>query len=227
MSVLIIKNIANEGPGTIEEYLLSERRSCSTVDMHKGEVPPPLKDFEHVVVLGGPMAVYDMHRYPFLKDEAKLIEQAIKAEKHVLGVCLGAQMIAHVLGARVYAGSQKEIGWSEVNLTPEGKEDKLMATLSADGGGRAKVFQLHGDTFDLPSETVRLASSEPFPNQAFRYADRIYALQFHIEVTPGVVFGWLRQEIGIDLNAVDAESNRIYRPYRTRAMNFYRGFFKI
>jgi GMP synthase-like glutamine amidotransferase len=135
-------------------------------------------------------------------------------------------MVAHALGARVYAGGQKEIGWYEVTLTGDGMRDPCVSQLAYDGRKSAQVFQWHGDTFDLPAGAVRLASSDLYPNQAFRYSDRVYALQFHIEVSPVIVFDWLKDEKGVDLNSVNAESNRIYDPYRMRAMNFYRGFFR-
>ncbi len=226
MSVLIIKNIASEGPGTIEDYLRAERRSYSIVDLNKKENAPEVTDFTHVVIMGGPMAVYEMDRHPYLKTEMKIIESAISLNKRVLGVCLGAQMVAHALGARVYAGGRKEIGWYEVTLTAEGMKDPLMSKLALNGKQTAQVFQWHGDTFDLPLGAARLGSSDLYPNQAFRYADRVYALQFHIEVTPVIVHGWLKGEKGIDLARLHAESNRIYEPYRLRAVNFYHEFFK-
>jgi len=225
MNVLIIKNIATEGPGTIEEYLRKGRCSYSIVDLRKGDVAPEVNGFSHVVIMGGPMAVYEMDQYPFLKEEATLIQQAIKENKAVLGVCLGAQMVAHALGAKVYAGGHKEIGWFEVAITPEGMADPVLSSLALEGRRSAQVFQWHGDTFDLPEGAVRLASSDMFPNQAFRYADRVYALQFHIEVTPDIVFGWLEHEKDVNLNSVQAESKRIYDAYRVRAMNFYQQFF--
>lgn len=226
MNILIIKNIASEGPGTIEEYLRAEKLPYSIIDLKKGETAPHISTVTHLVIMGGPMAVYEMEQYPFLENETLLIESAIKANKHVLGVCLGAQMVAHALGARVYAGGQKEIGWYEVTLTGDGMRDPCVSQLAYDGRKSAQVFQWHGDTFDLPAGAVRLASSDLYPNQAFRYSDRVYALQFHIEVSPVIVFDWLKDEKGVDLNSVNAESNRIYDPYRMRAMNFYRGFFR-
>ena len=226
MNVLVIKNIVSEGPGTIEEHLRAEKRPYSIISLKKGEDAPSISTFTHLVIMGGPMAVYEMEQYAFLKDEALLIEKAVKANKHVLGVCLGAQMVAHALGARVYAGGQKEIGWYEVALTDDGMRDPCVSQLAYDGKKSAQVFQWHGDTFDLPAGAVRLASSGLYPNQAFRYSDRVYALQFHIEVTPVIVLDWLKNEKGIDLNKVRGESARIYDPYRIRAMNFYKGFFK-
>ncbi len=225
MNVLIIKNIASEGPGTIEDFLRANKHPHSIVDLNKGESAPSLEGFTHVVIMGGPMAVYEMDRHPWLRDEAKLIEQAIKEQKHVLGICLGAQMVAHVLGAKVYAGGAKEIGWHQVAITPQGMKDGLMGQLAVNGSTSADVFQWHGDTFDLPAGSVLLASSNLFPNQAFRYADRVYALQFHVEVTPAIVLDWLKGEQGIDLNGVKTESNRLYNPYRLRAVNFYQRFF--
>ncbi len=226
MHVLIIKNVFAEGPGTIAEYLAAEKIPYSTCELSVGDVLPKLDSFTHLLVMGGPMAVYEMQQYPYLANEAQFIEAAIKAKKHVLGVCLGAQMVAHVLGGRVYAGTAKEIGWYEVELTPDGISDPVMSALAVSGRDVAQVFQWHGDTFDLPQGAVRLASSELFPNQAFRYADRVYALQFHIEVTPAIVHGWLAHEPGIDVASIHAESERIFSAYHERAMKFYRGFFR-
>lgn len=225
MNVLIVKNCSGEGPGTIADHLLGRGIPASIIDLEAGGALPDPDRFTHLVVLGGPMAVYEMDRTPYLADEAVLIEKALKANVHILGVCLGAQLLAHVLGARVYPGGEKEIGWSEVALTDEGMADPCMAALAAAGGRTAQVFQMHGDTFDLPTGAVRLASSPIYPNQAFRHDDRTYALQFHIEVTPAIVHGWLRNEQGIDLPVVDKRSQEIFQTYLSRANGFYRGFF--
>ena len=225
MDVLVIKNVSNEGPGTIEDHLRIGNIPCTIIDLDQGQPLPDILSYSHVVIMGGPMAVYEMARTPYLRDEARLIEKAIKTGKHLLGVCLGAQMLAHVLGSRVYPGSAKEIGWYDVSLTDDGMMDRCMAELAVDSRKTAQVFQWHGDTFDLPTGAIRLASSELFPEQAFRYADRVYALQFHIEITPGIVGGWLRNEQGIDFSLIDERSQVIYGPYRKRAEGFYRAFF--
>jgi GMP synthase (glutamine-hydrolysing) len=224
-NVLIIKNIAMEGPGTIEEYLRSGGHAYAIVDLHRGDAAPDLDPFSHVVVMGGPMAVYEMEQHPFLKQEAKLLHDALSSNKAVLGVCLGAQMLAHVLGARVYPGGTKEVGWLRVSLTSEGMKDRVMSALAIDGTNNAEVFQWHGDTFDLPYGAVRLASSDLFVNQAFRYSDRVYALQFHIEVTPVIVADWLKDEKTVDTAGLDADSRRLYVSYRERANGFYRALF--
>ena len=225
MNVLIIKNVSVEGPGTIEDHLRAGYIPCTIIDLERGHSLPAIDIYTHLVIMGGPMAVYEMDRTPYLKDEALFIEKAVQARKHVLGVCLGAQMLAHVLGARVFAGGAKEIGWYDVTLTEEGMRDGCMAELAVDSRRIAQVFQWHGDTFDLPLGAVRLASSALYPNQAFRYGDHVYALQFHIEVTPGIVGRWLKSEKGIDLPLIDKRTQEIYGPYRKRAEGFYRRFF--
>jgi GMP synthase (glutamine-hydrolysing) len=225
VSVLIVKNVVVEGPGTIEDHLRAANIPFTLIDLEQGQALPDIQAYSHLVIMGGPMAVYEMDRTSYLRDEALLIEKAIKADRHVLGVCLGAQMLAHVLGARVYPGSTKEIGWYDVTLTEEGMHDPCMAELAMAGTSVAQVFQWHGDTFDLPAGAVRLASSGLYSNQAFRYSDRVYALQFHIEVTPGIVHGWLKNEKGVDFPLIDTRSKEIHGPYLARAEGFYRRFF--
>ncbi len=226
MNVLILKNTLSEGPGSIESYLLQEKLPSRIIELHAGEELPDLSSFTHLVVLGGPMAVYEMARYPYLVREAAFLEQAIKADKPVLGVCLGAQMLAHVLGGRVYPGGRKEIGWDEVAITGEGMKDPLLSALAVGGKAVAQVFQWHGDTFDLPRGAVRLASSSLYPNQAFRYPGRVYALQFHVEVTPAIVREWLIHEPGIDLQEITERSELIFPLYHRRAQDLYREFFQ-
>lgn len=226
MRVLIIKNIDMEGPGTIEDYLRVLRVPYTVFNISTERDVPDLNNFSHLVIMGGPMAVYEMDRYAFLRDEAILIERAIKSGLHILGICLGAQMIAHVLGARVYPGKTKEIGWYEVSLTEEGMRDQVMSQLSA-GDNKAMVFQWHGDTFDIPAGAVRLALSEIFENQAFRFSKGIYALQFHIEVTPQIIKEWFRDDRSLDLDKTIAETERHFQTYHRRAKNFYSGFFTL
>lgn len=226
MNVLILKNTLSEGPGSIDGFLRQEKLPNRVIETHAGEELPGLSSFSHLVVLGGPMAVYEMPQYPFLVREAAFLEQAIKANKPVLGICLGAQMIAHVLGGRVYRGIGKEVGWDEVSLTGEGIKDPLLSALAVNGKAVAQVFQWHGDTFDLPRGAVLLASSALYPNQAFRYSGRVYALQFHVEVTPAIVREWLAHEQGVDLQKITELSERIFPFYHRRAQGLYREFFR-
>lgn len=227
VNVLIIKNISTEGPGTIGDHLLDNGIPSTTIDLSIGQRLPETHEYTHLLVMGGPMAVYEMDRFSYLADEARFLEQAIRQQKHILGVCLGSQLLAHVLGARVYPGGQKEIGWYEVSMTDEATTDPFMSGLALPGKNAAQVFQWHGDTFDLPAGATRLASSELYPNQAFRHGRGVYGLQFHVEVTPAIVHGWLEGEKGIDLASLDAESNRLYIPYRERASASYSRFFSM
>jgi len=184
MNVLIVKNVSSEGPGTIEDHLRREQIPYSIIDLEAGESSPRLEAYTHLIILGGPMAVYEMHLYRHLAAEAGMIRSAIDLNKHVLGVCLGAQMLAHVLGAKVYPGPAKEIGWHEAALSDEGMADPLVSALALPDRNAAQVFQLHGDTFDLPEGAVPLARSEGCANQAFQVGRSVIGLQFHLETTP-------------------------------------------
>jgi GMP synthase-like glutamine amidotransferase len=135
--------------------------------------------------MGGPMNVYEDKKYPFLREESNFLKQAIDDGVPVLGICLGAQMIARACGASVVKASQKEVGWSKVFLTDMGKEDMLFRGLSE----TLPVFQWHEDTFELPVGGQLLATSTTCPHQSFRYSNA-YGLQFHVEVTPQIISAW-------------------------------------
>jgi GMP synthase (glutamine-hydrolysing) len=134
------------------------------------------------------MSVNDTHRHSHLTTELKLIEQAMKRDLPVAGICLGAQLIAKTLGATVYANQEKEIGWYDVTPTPEAERDPLLAQFR----GTEKIFQWHGDTFDIPRTAVHLAFSPLCASQAFRYGASVYGLQFHLEVDEPMINRWLR-----------------------------------
>ncbi len=145
-----------------------------------------------LVVLGGPIGAYEEEVYPFLRDELRLIGQRLAADLPTLGICLGAQLMARALGARVYPGSRKEIGWSPLTLTPEGARSCLRYVAPE----KTKVLHWHGDTFDLPEDTVRLASTEICANQAFALGKKILALQFHAEPLAKNLERWLIANTG-------------------------------
>ena len=136
------------------------------------------------VILGGPIGVYESSDYPFLQQEIDLLKVRLDKNLPTLGICLGAQLIAHALGAKVYAGHQKEIGWSKLNITPV--EKNPLTALD-----NTEVLHWHGDTFDLPQQAELLASSDIYPHQAFRIGDNILALQFHAEVSSENLEKWL------------------------------------
>jgi GMP synthase (glutamine-hydrolysing) len=224
MAVLIVKNISIEGPGTIEEDI-----AYKIIELGSGELIPPLENFDTIVVLGGPMGIYDMDKYPQLMIQSRIIREAINRDMKVIGICLGSQMIAHCLGSEVYPGPEKEIGWHHVELTGEGLKDPLMRKLAihpriGDFWRRFKVFQWHGDTFDLPPNALLLASSNLYKNQAFRYGDKVYGFQFHIEVTTDMLLEWFKDMH--DIRQLIEETEKIYDEYVGRAMNFYKVFFR-
>ncbi len=184
--VLVLQHVRCETLGTIADALDAVGISARYVRAFEGEpVPNGMGDAAGLVVMGGPMGVYDHPRYPFLLDEMRLVERALRDEKPVLGVCLGSQLLAAVLGAEVKKGNQKEIGWYPVRLTGEAASDPLWAGVASP----FVAFHWHGDVFELPHGAVALACSELTQYQAFRYGRNAYAFLFHMEVTKEGVAG--------------------------------------
>jgi GMP synthase-like glutamine amidotransferase len=166
-----------------------------TTALYKKEPLPSTADLDVLIVMGGPMSIHDEMEYPWLLPEKELIGAAIREGKKVLGICLGAQLIAAVCGARVYPNSQKEIGfwpvrWVNPAFTVTGR--KRSSTVSE--GFEEMVFHWHGETFDLPVGAVLLASTEVCVNQAFSLGDRVLGIQFHPEVTAEIIRGMVAQE---------------------------------
>lgn len=164
----------------MEPYLLEQGHQLSATHLYLGQALPPLDTLDWLIVMGGPMGVYDEAVHPWLVEEKKYIRQAIDSGKIVLGICLGAQLIADVLGAKVSKNRYREIGWFPVKRTAESKSS-LFGKVFPES---MSVFHWHGDTFDIPAGAVLLASSEACRNQAFSIDDRIVGLQFHLETTP-------------------------------------------
>lgn len=175
--------------GVLSELLTSHNVSYRYVKLYEGESSPSLQGFDGVILLGGPMNVYEEDDYPFLKSENSFVKEALKRRMPTLGICLGAQLIVKAADAKVYRGDRKEIGWFEVSLTAEGVRDRVFRGV----GERFTVFQWHGDTFDIPLGGVRLAGSALFPNQAFSIGGFCYALQFHLEVTHRMIQEWVKR----------------------------------
>ena len=180
MQIHALYHVPFEGLGHIGQWIKARGHHLTESRLFQGDSLPDAKDYDRLIVMGGPMNIYEHERYPWLVDEKACINQGIDAGKSVLGVCLGAQLIADVLGSRVYAGPEKEIGWFPVELTEAGRRHPVLQGLARE----FVVFHWHGDTFDLPAGSVRLASSAVCDNQAFLYGDRVLGLQFHLESTP-------------------------------------------
>jgi GMP synthase (glutamine-hydrolysing) len=179
-TILVVQHVACETLGTIELALRTQGLSHRYIRVYQGEeVPSSLGDAAGLIVMGGPMSVYDHGRLPHLVQEMRLVESALELGRPVLGVCLGSQLLAHVLGAKVYPGPAKEIGWHPVTLLPSAKQDATWAAAPA----RFVGFHWHGDVFDAPAGATPLASSEMTACQAFRFGNSAYGILFHMEVT--------------------------------------------
>ena len=170
-----LQHVPFEGLGIIEKWAIENDFTLSCTRLYAGEKLPAVETFDWLVVMGGPMGIYDYDEHPWLVAEKEFIKQAIDANKTVLGICLGAQLMADVLGAKVYPGPEKEIGWFPIQRS-EGSPNLLPEELT--------VFHWHGDTFEIPEGAIRLASSDACENQGFIYNHRAVGLQFHMETTP-------------------------------------------
>jgi GMP synthase-like glutamine amidotransferase len=181
MRLAVLQHVPFEGPAAIADWAASRGVPVSIVRLYESEALPELSVFDMLAVMGGPMSVNDGAQYPWLGPELTLLREAIGASKAVLGVCLGAQMIAKALGARVYPAKQKEIGWFPV--------ERIAAKHTLFDGIPASfmAFHWHGETFDLPAGARGLAKTAAAPNQAFAAGSRVLGLQFHMEATPASV----------------------------------------
>jgi GMP synthase (glutamine-hydrolysing) len=186
MRVLVLQHIACEHPGVFSEVMRERGAEAAPVELDRGEPLPDWREFDAVLAMGGPMGADDDADHPWLDAEKRLVREAVEGGRPFLGVCLGVQLLAAALGARVYEAERAEVGLLPVELTAEGRDDPLFAGLD----DRLISLQWHGDTFDLPSDAVRLAQSPPVPNQAFRAGERAYGVQFHLEVTGDMAREW-------------------------------------
>ena len=179
-----------EDLGCIAPWLAARGHQVSGTRLYAGETPPDSAAFDALVVMGGPMNIYEYDRYPWLRGEKRLIRAAVDAGKRVLGVCLGAPVLADVLGGPVTRNADSEIGWFPLSLTASGRESALFADLPQSFTG----FHWHGDTYALPPGAVCLATSEGCAQQAFALGSRVLGLQFHLEVTRANAEEWFRHE---------------------------------
>jgi GMP synthase-like glutamine amidotransferase len=176
MRVHVFQHVKSEGVGSMKEWFHNQGAVIKTTRVDLYQALPDINDIDWLIVMGGPMSVYEEDKFSWLKPEKQFIRQAIENNKHVLGICLGGQLIASAMGAKVYANSQQEIGWFPIIKTHD-----IASWLSSD----STLLCWHGDCFDLPEAAISFATSEITRHQGFCLGPRIWALQFHIEAKQG------------------------------------------
>jgi GMP synthase-like glutamine amidotransferase len=185
MRLHCLMHVPFEGPARIADWAEARGHSLAFSHLFAGDALPDVDLFDRLIVMGGPMGVVDIERYPWLEAEKRCIANAVAAGRSLVGICLGAQLIAEALGARVTPNPEKEIGWFPIRLTAEARQHPLCQGLPSE----QQVLHWHGDTFSLPPGAVRLAESDACVNQGFLARERILGLQFHLEITPASVEG--------------------------------------
>ncbi len=222
---VVLQHVAHEGPGLIADELGRAGQAFEVVRLDLGERLPEAGSFAGLVAMGGPMGVHDDDLHPWLSAERDLMAATATSGTPVLGVCLGAQQLAMALGAEVTTGAEPEIGLGRVELTGAGRQDPV--TGPEYGGLSATAVPCvhwHQDTFSLPEGAVHLAATRAFPHQAFRWGDRAYGLQFHVEVDRGLASAWephLPAGITLDPNLlaeVETVGHRLLRRFLQRAV---------
>lgn len=189
--IIVFQHVAHKILGTLNPTLKNNGLNMRYINFDRTpDESPDLQKYNGLIILGGHMGVYEAEKYTHIKTELGLIEEALKKDIPILGICLGAQLLAHVLGSDVRKSPQKEIGWCDVNMTLAGMDDPLFSHFEK----REKIFQLHGDTFDIPKSAIQLASSEICNAQAFKYNEKAYGIQFHLEVDQAMIWRWLESE---------------------------------
>ena len=200
MRFLVLQHLDIEPPAVIADCLLGAGHMLETVHIYQNNtIPDILKGYAGLIIMGGPMSAND--GLPFIRQEIALSQQAIAQDMPVLGICLGAQLLAKAAGAEIVPSPERELGWYPLRTTPDGETDALFSSLPAAG---LDVFQWHGETFSLPRNATLLASCPKVPNQAFRLGIRQYGLQFHVEVDEAIIGKWITagdsecQHLGMD-----------------------------
>jgi GMP synthase (glutamine-hydrolysing) len=221
-TVCVIQHVECETLGIIGDALKAEDITVRTIrTFERQPIPKKMSEATGLVIMGGPMGVYEQDRYPFLQQEIRLIQHALEEEKPVLGICLGSQLLAAALGAKVTKGKQKEIGWFPVTLTEAAKSDPLWAGVKP----TFMAYHWHGDIFELPPGATSLASSELTEYQAFRYGSFAYGLLFHMEITERIIQDMVEgfrdelQAAGVDGNAIIGKASK-YLPRLQRIGGF-------
>jgi GMP synthase (glutamine-hydrolysing) len=229
--LMVFQHVAAEPLGTLHARIRARGHRIRFHNFQRHpDAQPNTERYHGLIVLGGPMNVMDQHQHPHLKTELLAIESALRKGIPVLGICLGAQLLAHVLGAPVQRHRQQEIGWYDLATTDAGRDDGVLGHL----GETSPVFQWHGCTYDLPSGAVQLARTDTCEQQAFRFGSNAYGFQFHMEADEAMIDRWLRlpayrdelAAAGIDrdeqsIRAATAEQMNRMRPLAEATFNHF------
>jgi GMP synthase (glutamine-hydrolysing) len=229
--LLVFQHVAAEPLGTLDRLIRRRGHRIKFVNFERHPDAEPCVDrYRGLVVLGGPMNVDEQEHRPHLKTELRAIEAALKADKPVLGICLGAQLLAHVLGAPVTRHRQPEIGWYDVAATDAGRDDPVLGAI----GASRPIFQWHSYTFEVPRDAEHLARSGTCENQAFRYGRNAYGFQFHLEADRPLIERWLgmpryrdemlaagtgqddaaiRARTALEIEAMQATAEAVFNPF--------------
>ena len=232
--LLVFQHVAFEILGTLNPLLKKSGFRIRYVNFERDpDAVPNVDGYHGLVVLGGPMNVDQVEVHPHLAAEVSAIRQAIERDIPVLGICLGAQLIARALGAPVTVNPEKEIGWYDVAVSDAGREDPLFAHFA----DTEKIFQWHGDTFAIPAGATHLASTPSCRHQAFRHGDKVYGFQFHMEVDEPLIERWLtvpvhQEEIRasdgrIEPDRIRAETDTHIRSLKRLARRTFEGFIRL
>lgn len=181
MKISYIQHVEFEGLGSIEDWAIMRGHELHRINAYEPDCRwPSIEDFDLLIIMGGPMGVDDIKKYPWLSNELRFLKEANQARKRMIGICLGAQILARILNAKVYKNHEKEIGWYKVNRTNTIDSINYFPMLTSE----MIVFHWHGETFDIPEKSIHLWESGACRNQAFIYENRILAFQFHFEMKP-------------------------------------------
>lgn len=219
MKALVIMHCESEGPGTLGEFFHEQGVEVLYARLYNGDRLRETRGLDCVVSMGGPMNVYEEDRYPFLREETAFLRQVVEEGMPVIGICLGAQMIAKAMGGRVGRSPAPEVGWGRVELTGAGRKEPLLAGMDP----AQDVLQWHGDMFEVPPGGALLARSAACPNQAFRVRNAL-GLQFHLEVDEPIIRRWFGDRE--DCAAMVEQYRGLEPGLRREAGKLYRNFLK-
>lgn len=223
MRIHILQHVSFESPGIIDNWIKTKNYPVSYTRFYQGEPLPDISSFDWLIIMGGPMSANDEDKISWLKDEKVFIKKAIDNNKVVIGICLGAQLIANVLGSEIYPNELKEIGWFPIKTTIYATDHDLFSSLPR----AIHVFHWHGETFYLPPDALLLAESDACKNQLFVWNERVIGLQFHFEVTQSLLVGMvengkneLKKAKYVQLSEEILSGKEFIQPCNTMMTNF-------